>query len=145
MRSRQSFKTAWNAQLIALPTCVIGRSFGIRRVAAGSLVKSFRVDLVEHAAIGEVGLLSLGPTAKGLVDREQLQLAKVVCVLGGDDLVARPVEMRRRDLLAFIAVEVFEVSFRDLSRTLLLHRLIHPSDGWFGQNAERRGNDLELV
>src|SRR5258708_7971404 len=37
----------------------------------------FRVDLIEHAAVGEVRRLRLGPAAERVVDREQLQLREL--------------------------------------------------------------------
>ena len=40
----------------------------------------FGVNLVEHSTIGKVRLLGLGPAAKGLVDRDELDLRK----LGGE-------------------------------------------------------------
>src|SRR6185436_2942958 len=57
-----------------------------------------RVDLIEHAAVGEVSLLRLRPAAE-VGNRDQLDLRKLPGVLRRDLLVDRAVEVLRDDLL----------------------------------------------
>jgi hypothetical protein len=50
------------------------RTFGnaCRNFKSAALAKSVLVNLVENAAFGKVFLLRLGPAAKNVIDREQL-------------------------------------------------------------------------
>jgi len=66
-----------------------------------------QVDLVEDAAIGEMGFLGLGPAAEDVVDRDEFDLRKLRRVLGGSLGRARPVEILTRDVLALVGVEIF--------------------------------------
>ena len=84
------------------------------------------VDLVEHAAVGEVRLLRLGPAAEHLVDREQRDLRELRRVLRGDLVVDRPVEVLRRDLLAVGRIEVLEVGLGDLPACRACRRPCRP-------------------
>jgi hypothetical protein len=70
---------------------------------SGSRLKSvflLLIDLVENAAIVEVGLLCLGPAAKRLVDGKEVQVRKLAAIFSGDIGESRPIEMLSRKLLA---------------------------------------------
>ena len=106
---------------------------GARRGAAAGLLAG--VDLVEHAAVGEVRLLRLGPAAEHLVDGEQARLRELLRVLLGDLRIDRPVEVLRRDLLAFRRVEVLEIGLRDGARAAAVDGLVDDA-----RPAARRGS-----
>ena len=72
------------------------------------------VDLVESAAVREVGLLRRIPSSEGLVDREQLHFGKRARVFGRDFLVARPVVIARRDFLALGRIQIVEIGLGEL-------------------------------
>jgi hypothetical protein len=90
---------------------VVRRLTGVEAVAGEVQLRGVApeggVALVEGAAVGEVRFLSFRPATKRLVDREELQLGEVARILGGDCLIARPVEIPRRNLLTFVSVEIF--------------------------------------
>src|SRR3954463_9721996 len=73
-----------------------------------SLTSLMLLDLIEHAAVREVGGLSLIPTAKHVVDGEQGDLGEDLCELLFAPL-ARAVVVLGRDVLAFFRIEVGEV------------------------------------
>lgn len=50
---------------------VVKRQVELTRLGTSELPRS-RVDLIEKAAIGEMTFLSLGPTAEGIVNSDQL-------------------------------------------------------------------------
>ena len=60
------------------------------------------LDVVEHAAVGEVRLLRLSPAAKGFINGDEFQFRKLLLVFFRDGLVARAVEVFRRDFLTRI-------------------------------------------
>src|SRR5438552_8275592 len=108
------------------------------RASAGSLV-----DLVEHAAVGEVGLLRPGPAAEDLVDGEQLQRRELLREARGDRLETRPVVVPRGDLLPLRRVQVLEVGLRHRPGPPLAGHLVDHGDRRLGKDADRGGDDLE--
>src|SRR5207237_5096683 len=74
-----------------------------------------RRDLIEHAAVAEVRALHTGPAAE-VRDGRELEGREAGRVARGNLAVARPVEVPRDDLLAFLAVEIVEVRHRHLAR-----------------------------
>src|SRR5215203_2558041 len=94
------------AQRYAIVNPIVRRKPGrtVRRVAGANIAAlpgAWTVDLIEDAAVGEVGLLSVLPPAEGFVDREQLDRRERARVFRGDLRVAWPVMVLRRDLLPF--------------------------------------------
>ena len=97
------------------------------------------VDLVEHAAVGEVGFLRLLPAAEHLVDGDQVELGEAlevgrVGVLGPD----RPVVVLGGQPLAGRRVEVLEVGLGDLAGAVLVGRVVDHGHRRLGQDAEPR-------
>jgi hypothetical protein len=67
-------------------------------------------DLVERAAILEMRLLRLLPTAELLFDRERPERLELVCMLCERARIARTQMMLRDDLLRRRGVQIFQVS-----------------------------------
>src|SRR6478609_130645 len=112
-----------------------------RRLAAASRL----VDLVEGPAVGEVRLLRRLPAAERLVDGEERHVGELSLVLRGDGSIAGPVVMARRDLLAFGRIQILQVGFGHRPRALLVYVLVHHRNRRLGEDAERGGDDLDLV
>ena len=75
----------------------------------------FGVDLVEHAAVGEVLLLRLRPAAE-VRDRHQLHASgNCAAYFAATPRIARPVVVLRDDFLAFRRVQVLEVGARHVA------------------------------
>ena len=103
------------------------------------------VDLVEHAAVAEVGGLRLLPAAEA-VDAEELDLGEARHVLGGGQLgLARTIEVLGGQRLALGRVEELEVGLGRLARALRVDVGVDDRDGRLGQDALARDDDLELV
>src|SRR5690606_21794490 len=76
------------------------------------------VDLVEHATIGEVGVLRLLPATKHLIDGEQVHVGEAdnilcCCMLG----VTWTIVVLRRNALPHIGVEILEIGRGDIRST----------------------------
>ena len=102
-------------------------------------------DLVEHAAIGEVGLLGCGPAAEGVVDGEELYRCKLLGVFGGDFGVTRAVVVFAGEGLAFGGVQVFEIGGGDFAGAAFVDDLVDNADRRFGKDGDRRRDQIELV
>jgi hypothetical protein len=76
---------------------------------SGFLVSLGGVDLVEHAAVVEVGLLDAWPVAEGPGHAEEADLGEAVGVLGEDFLVARAQVVVGGDALALVGPQVLQV------------------------------------
>src|SRR5262245_23767109 len=105
---------------------------------------SLRLYLVEDTAIAEVLLLRLGPAAE-ILDGDEIDLREEFGVLRSDLRVARAVVVARGDLLAFRRVEVLEVFLRHGTRAAAQDYLVDHRHRRFGEDADRRNHDLELV
>src|ERR1700761_8249356 len=70
------------------------------------------INLVEHAAIGEVGRLRLGPAAEIAVDGGERNVGELALILGQDFRIARTIEVPGFDLLRLGRIEEFHESFR---------------------------------
>ena len=105
-----------------------------------------RRDLVEAAAIGEVGLVGLRPATECLVDGEQVQLRELPGIFGLRLLRDRgAIEILARDVLAFFGVQVAQVLLGDRTRALAVHVPVDHGDRRLGQDARRRVHDVDLA
>ncbi len=95
-------------------------------IKPGQRLRSRRVDFVEHAAVVEVTLLRLLPSAEEFVDGEKLELRKAIRVLGRDLFQARTIVILRADLLALLGVKEFEIRFGDFAWSHVWRRLYRP-------------------
>ncbi|ABA49583.1 hypothetical protein BURPS1710b_2014 [Burkholderia pseudomallei 1710b] len=103
------------------------------------------VDRIEHAAVGEMRLLRLGPAAERVVDRVQLELRELLRERRRHVPRARPVVVARGDLLPLPAVQKVQVRVGELARALLVDHLVDHRHRRLRENARRRHDDLELV
>src|SRR5205807_9040616 len=101
-------------------------------------------DLIEPAAGAEVRALHTGPAAE-VRDGRELEGWEAGRVARGNLAVARPVEVPRDDLLAFLAVEIVEVRHRHLARAPPQRHLVDHRHRRLGEDAHRRDDDLESV
>ena len=90
-------------------------------------------------------LLRLLPAAELLVDGDEADLGKMLRILRGHAGLARTVVVACRDFLPLVRVQVFQVGAGNLGRTMLGCVLLDHGDRRFGQYADGRRNDLELV
>ncbi len=88
------------ASIAAKMIFFIGASLGSPAISFSRLV-----DLVEHAAIGEMRRLRLAPAAEIPVDGDQGNGGKRAAILGQDRDIARAVEILRLDLLRLRRIE----------------------------------------
>src|SRR6266481_5802143 len=79
--------------------------------------RSWLVNLVEDAAVSEMGRLRLFPSAEYSIHGEKLHLRKIWAGLGGRRQ-SRTEVMLGRDRLPFRRVEIFEIGFGDLGGTM---------------------------
>src|ERR1043165_1909830 len=93
------------------------------------------LELIEDAAIGEVRLLRLLPTAENFVDGEQVQLRKVRRVFLRDGFKAWAVVVLRGDFLSLRRVKEFEVSLRHSLGTAFGGNFLHERDWRLGEDA----------
>src|SRR5215469_15240618 len=103
------------------------------------------VDLVEHAAVGEMGCLRLFPAAEHLINGEKRDLREFIGVAASDLGIARPVEMLGDDFLGFGRIEQLQIGLGRGTGAMLVDDLVDQSDRRLGQNADRRRHDLEFV
>ena len=106
---------------------------------------SVQINLVENAAVGKVSLLRLCPAAEFLVNGDELHLAEIGGVFGGDGRVARAVKILRRDFLAFVGIKIFQILLRHFGRVMAFGIFVHHRHRRLGQNAQRRRDDFKLV
>ena len=104
-----------------------------------------QIDLIENAAVGEVGFLRLGPATELSVNGDQFKFGKYVGVFGRDRLVAWAVEIPSRDVLALVGIKILKVGFRHRFGTLLLDDLVDDRNRWLRKDAQRRNNDFVFV
>ena len=76
----------------------------------------------------EVGLVSVRPAAKRVVDLEEIDLRELRCVLLGDLLVRGAIEVLARDLLAFRRIEIVQIGFSNLAGAFLVDVLVDHSE-----------------
>src|SRR3546814_17591266 len=94
--------------------------WGRRRGDVGGRLLACRlINLVENPAIAEVILLRLGPSARHLLDGEQLYLRILRRVLRDDFFRGGPVLIFAGTLLALVRIQVFKVSSGTLATSLL--------------------------
>ena len=102
------------------------------------------VDLVEHAAVGEMGGLRLGPAAEIAVDRGKrdgretgrLYLARI-------SRIARTIEILRLDLLRLRRIEEFQEGLRGGAAFVPVDILVDQRHRRLGQNGTRGIDDLD--
>src|SRR3954452_4110397 len=122
------------------PGMTVGRRQPVRKAREVAMSVSRAVDLVEGAAVGEVGGLRLRPAAEAVVDRDQRQLREArqvggVGVLGAE----RPVEVPGGERLALRRVEEAEIGLGRVAGALRVDVAVDEetggsvrmlSDGW---------------
>src|SRR5471030_2264727 len=86
------------------------------------------IDRIEHAAIGEMRLLRLGPATEGVVDGVELDLRELLCQRSRNSRRTWPIEIARRDLLTFLAIQILEVSLSQFARAVAIHDLVDNCD-----------------
>ena len=79
---------------------------------------SLAIDLVKHALVGEVLLLCRAPAAEHLVDGEEIHVRELLLVLFRRRPDRADGNSAGRDLLAFLAVEEFEIGLGRGARVL---------------------------
>src|SRR5258707_15177365 len=81
------------------------------------------IDRIEHAAIGEMRLLCVGPATEGVIDGVELDLRELLRQRGRNGRGTRPIEVAPRDLLAPLAIQILEVSLSQLAPAMPMHDL----------------------
>jgi len=82
-------------------------------------------DLVKHRPIDKVRLAGLGPAAKSLVNREQLERGKLLGVFGLRLGRNWPVKMLANEVLGLFGVKVVQVSRGHRARAFFVHVFVH--------------------
>src|SRR5690606_3595113 len=107
-RWREDMAKRWTVKSARTDETAPPFRYRIERLAARG------IDLVEDAAVGEVGLLSLAPAAKRVVDGDELDLGEAGDVGGVGVLgLERPVVVLGGEALALGRVEILEVGLGD--------------------------------
>src|SRR5471032_1192648 len=133
------------APLLCRPGATRTRN-SLSKLAAMALSRLFRlVNLVKHAAVGEVGFLRLGPVARHVGQREQLHRRELRRVFLGFLVDSRAVVVLGDQLLRCVSVEEIQIRLRQLARAALVDHLVDHGHRRLGQNADRRRDDLYLV
>src|SRR2546423_514522 len=102
------------------------------------------IDLVKNAAVIEMGLLGLLPSAKDRIDREQLNVREIRSGLRRR-CKAGPEIVLRNDLLAGVRIEVFEIGLGHRAGAMTVYDFVNQRNRRFRQNTGRGINDLEFV
>src|SRR5258708_12337052 len=131
------------AELIRSPLVGEGQGGGSLGHLPYSLARF--VDLVEDAAIGEMGRLGLPPAAEQLVDGEERDLWELLGIARCNLLQARPVEVARGEVLALLAVEEGEIGLGRLPRAMAVDIAIDQGDGRLRENAYPPPDALPLL
>src|SRR5664279_3695918 len=113
--------------------------------AAKRLFRSILVNLIEDAALAEMFLLRLGPTAEDVIDREQLHLGEGFFVFLRNLLITRTIGIACGNFLTLSRIPVFQVGLGHRARTLSVGHGIDDRDRRFSQDRQWRRDDLELV
>src|SRR3954468_10116806 len=103
-----------------------------------------QIDLIEVGTIREVILLRLRPAAE-ISNGKQLQLGKLIRVLGRDFLIDRTIVIARDDLLRFRAVQVLKIFSCDVASSSTQNHFVYDRNGWFGENALGWHDHLNLI
>src|SRR3954451_25385720 len=102
------------------------------------------IDLVEHAAFGEVRLLGRRPAAE-IGDCQKLELREAVGVAGGGVGRRWAEIMLRRERLPLRRVEELKIGLRKGPRAAPLDNLVYDRDGRLGEHAEARHDYFHLA
>src|SRR5450755_2407981 len=126
---------------------ILPRLFGASRYrfAGKRLFRLILVNLIEDAALAEMLLLRLGPAAEDVIDREQLDFGEGLFVFLRDLLITWSIGIACGNFLTFPRIPVFQVGLGHRARALLVGDGIDHCDRRFGQDRQRRRDDLELV
>src|SRR5450631_2554225 len=103
------------------------------------------IDSIERAVVGEVRRLRFGPAAESRVDGHERDARKLGCILRGDFRIARAVKMLGGYFLTLLGIEIAQILLRDLARPVLVDHLVDHTDRRFRENAQGRGNHIELI
>src|SRR5258708_3089623 len=103
------------------------------------------IDAVERAVVGEMRRLRTGPAAESRVDGNERDVRKLGRILRGDVRIARAVKMLGGYFLTFLRIEIAQIFLRDGARSVLVDHFVDDTDRRFRENAQGRGNHIELV
>lgn len=84
--------------------------------------------------------------AAEIFDRCQLHLqVKSICMLFQDRLINRPIVILRDQLLRFIGIQIFQISFCGICVIVFFYIFIYNSNGRLCQDTDARCYDLVII
>ena len=109
---------------------IAGTVTGHRGEALFRAIRLLTVDPIEGTMVCEMRGLSTGPSTELAVDGDQIgNVRKLLCELGRDRRVARPIKMPGGNFLTLLGVKIFQILLGDLAGAVFIDIHIDHADG----------------